>query len=114
LNARALENIGDRTMEQKFETLPQATIRLEGRRVVRGDVANDWGLRLQWEIRRDGKVIATPAARAEINYEYPEAKPGKYEIVLQMWKYVDYRKGTDGEFVNSRFIDISNKVSYTI
>jgi hypothetical protein len=101
-------------MEQKFDKPPQAEIRLEGRKVVRGEVRNDWGLRLQWEIRRDGKVIATPAARAEVSYEHPDTAPGKYEIVLQMWKYVDYKKGGDGEFVNSRFIDVSNKVTYTI
>jgi hypothetical protein len=101
-------------MEQKYEKLPQAEIRLEGRQVVRGDVTNDWGLRLQWEVRRDGKVIATPAARAETAYEHTDTTSGTYEIVLQMWKYVDYKKGPDGEFVNSRFVDISNKVSYTI
>ncbi len=31
-----------------------------------------------------------------------------------MWKYVDYRKGKDGKFVNSKYIDVSNKVSYQI
>lgn len=101
-------------MEQKFDTLPKAEIRLEGRKVIRGDVSNDWGLRLQWEIRRDGKVIATPAARADLSYEHKDAAPGKYEIVLQMWKYVNYAKGANGEFTNSRFVEISNKVSYTI
>jgi hypothetical protein len=101
-------------MEQKYTIIPHAEIRLEGRQVIRGDVTNDWGLRLQWEIRRDGKVIATPVARADVRYEHPETTPGKYEIVLQMWKYVDYKKGPNGEFMNSRFIDISNKVSYTI
>lgn len=101
-------------MEQKFEGTPRAEIRLEGRRVTRGDVSNDWGLRLQWEVRRNGQVIATPAARAEASYEHADATPGNYEIVLQMWKYVDYRKKPDGEFVNSRFIDISNKVNYTV
>ena len=101
-------------MEQKFDVVPSAEIRLEGRKVVRGDVANDWGLRLQWEVRRDGQVIATPPARAEIAYEHPDATPGKYEIVLQMWKYVDYKKDANGEFVNSKFIDISNPVTYTV
>ena len=100
-------------MDQKYEGSPRAEIRLEGRRVIRGDVNNDWGLRLQWEVRRDGKVVATPAARAEASYEHPEAVPA-YEIVLQMWKYVDYRKDAKGEFVSSRFVTISNKVSYTI
>jgi hypothetical protein len=101
-------------MEQKFDVTPTAEIRLEGRKVVRGDVANDWGLRLQWEVRRDGKVIATPAARAEVAYEHADATPGSYEIVLQMWKYVDYKKDKDGNFTNSKFIDVSNRVTYTI
>jgi hypothetical protein len=101
-------------MEQKFDTPPHADVRLEGRRVIRGDVTNDWGLRLQWLVRRDGKVVATPNARVDVAYEHPDTAPGTYEIVLQMWKYVDYRKGPDGEFVNSRFVDISDKVTYTI
>jgi hypothetical protein len=101
-------------MDQKYEGAPQAEIRLEARRVVRSEVLDDWGLRLQWEVRRDGQVIATPPARAEMSYEHPDAAPGTYEIVLQMWKYVDYLKTPAGEFTNSKFVDISNKVSYTI
>ena len=101
-------------MEQRFEGTPRAEIRLEGRRVTRGDVTNDWGLRLQWQIRRNGQVIATPGARADATYEHADTAPGTYEIVLQMWKYQDYRKRPDGEFINSRFVDISNKVTYTI
>lgn len=101
-------------MDQKFDVPPKAEIKLEGRRVSRSQVSGDWGLRLQWEIRRDGQVIATPAARAETSYEHPATEAGTYEVVLQMWQYVDYKKKPDGEFVNSKFIDISNKVSYTI
>jgi|SRR6185437_4640697 len=101
-------------MDQKFEVLPQAEIRLEGRRVTRGEVRNDWGLRLQWEVRRDGKVIGTPPARAEPTYEHSDTTAGEYQIVLQMWKYVDYKKNPAGEFVNSKFVDISNRVRYTI
>ena len=100
-------------MDQKFEGTPKAEIRLEGRKVTRGHVFNDWGLRLQWQIKRDGKVIATPPARADVSYEHKEAKPGMYEVVLQMWKYVNYRK-KNGKFINSKFIDISNKVNYTV
>jgi hypothetical protein len=101
-------------MEQKFEGTPRAEIRLQGRRVIRSEVRNDWGLRLQWEIRRNGKVVATPPARAELSLEHADTTPGTYEIVLQMWKYVDYLKKPNGEFVNSKFITISNKVSYKI
>jgi hypothetical protein len=101
-------------MEQKFDGTPRAEIRLDGRRVIRGEVTHDWGLLMQWEIRRNGQVIATVPARAETSYLHPDTTPGTYEIVLQMWKYVDYKKKPDGEFINSKFVEISNKVSYTI
>lgn len=101
-------------MEQKCEGTPVAEIQLDGRRVTRSDVTNDWGLRLQWQVTRDGAVVATPPARADRSYEHPETMPGKYEIVLQMWKYVDYKKDAKGEFTNSKYVDISNKVSYEI
>jgi hypothetical protein len=101
-------------MEQKFEGAPRAEIRLEGRRVTRGEVTNDWGSRLQWEVRRNGQVVATVPARAETSYQHADATPGKYEIVLQMWKYVNYRKDAKGEFTDSKFIDVSDKVTYTI
>lgn len=101
-------------MDQKFDGTPQAELRLEGRKVTRTDVTNDWGLRLQWKVTRDGKVIATPSARAETTYELAETTPGKYEIVLQMWKYVSYRKDAKGEYVDSKYVDVSNTVSLTI
>jgi len=101
-------------MEQKFEGSPHAEIRLEGRRVFRTDVTQDWGLRLQWEVRRDGQIVATPNARVDLSYEHSDATPGLYEIVLQTWKYVNYKKDGKGEFTESKFVDISNKVSYTM
>ena len=101
-------------MEQKFEGDPRAEIRLEGRRVIRGEVINDWGSLLQWVVRKNGQVVAAVPARAETSYTHPDTAPGNYEIVLQMWKYVDYLKTPAGEFTNSKFVDISNKVSYTV
>jgi len=101
-------------MDQKFEGQPQAEIRLEGKKVVRSEVTHDWGLRLQWQVKRDGKLIATPPARADLSYEHPDQTPGKYDVVLQMWKYVNYKKNKDGEYTESKFIDISNTVSYTV
>lgn len=101
-------------MEQRFEGNPRAEIRLEGRRVIRTPVTDDWGLRLQWEVRRNGQVVATPDARADFAYQHSDTTPGRYEIVLQMWKYVNYLKRPDGEFTASRFVDVSNRVSYTI
>ena len=101
-------------MDQKFEGTPKAEIRLEGRKVVRGEVSNDWGSRLQWRVLRDGKEVAAVPARAAASYEHADKTPGKYEIVLQMWKYVDYRKDKSGNYVNSKYIDISNTVSYKV
>ena len=101
-------------MEQKFEGTPSAEIRLEGRTLVRSEVTNDWGLLLQWKITRDGQTVATPPARADLTYELTETVPGTYEVVLQMWKYVDYRKNPEGEFINSHFVELSNMVTLTI
>lgn len=101
-------------MEQKFEGTPRAEIRLEGRRVVRTAVTHDWGLRLQWVVTRDGKVVNTPNARVSEVLDLSDAAPGSYEVVLQMWKYVNYKKTPAGEFVDSKFIDVSNKVTFTI
>jgi hypothetical protein len=101
-------------MDQKFEGAPKAEIHLDGQKVSRSDVTHDWGLRLQWQVKRDGEVIATPPARAKVCYEHQDTTPGKYEIVLQMWKYVNFKKNKDGEFTDSKFVDICNSVSYTI
>ena len=101
-------------MEQKFEGDPSAHIRLDGRVLERGPISNDWGLLVQWQISRDGQVVATVPARAQTRYEHPDRTPGQYEIVLQMWKYVDYKKDANGEFTNSKFVEISNRVTFTI
>jgi hypothetical protein len=101
-------------MEQKFEGTPRAEIRLNGRRVTRTALSNDWGLLLRWEVRHNGKVVATPNARLEEAYEHPSAAPGTYEIVLQMWQYVNYKKKSDGEFTESKFVDVSKKVTYKV
>ena len=101
-------------MEQRFEGTPVATIRLEGRRLIRSDVSNDWGLRLQWEIKRNGQIVATVNARPDAGYEHPDTAPGEYEVVLQMWHYVNYAKNPQGEFTTSRFVPVSNRVTFTI
>lgn len=99
-------------MDQKFEGTPHAELRVEGRKVVRTAVTDDWGLRLQWKVTRDGKVVETPNARVTETYEPTE--PGKYEVVLQMWKYVSYKKNAQREFVDSKYVDVSNAVEFTV
>ena len=101
-------------MEQKFEGTPKAEISLDGKKVTRGDVTDDWGSLLQWQVKRDGQVVATAPARAEPAYEHPDATPGEYEIVLQLFHYVNYKKDKDGQFTDSKFVDISNAVRYKV
>jgi hypothetical protein len=101
-------------MDQKFEGTPKAELRVEGQKVVRTDVVNDWGLRLQWKVTRDGKVVATPSARGDYEYAPADLAPGKYEVVLQMWKYVNYKKNAQREFVDSKYVDVSNTVTLTV
>jgi hypothetical protein len=101
-------------MDQRFEGTPQAEIRLDGRTVIRGDVTNDWGSQLVWEVRRDGKVVATIPARTSDSYQINDATPGQYEVVLQMFKYDGYEKDKDGKFTKSKFVEVSNKVTCAI
>ena len=82
--------------------------------MIRSDVTNDWGSQLLWEIRRNGAVVAQVPARANAAYEHPDTTPGQYEVVLQMFKYDGYEKDKDGNFTKSKFIEVSNKVAYTI
>lgn len=100
-------------MEQKFEGSPKSEIRRDGQKLVRTDVSNDWGSLLRWVITQEGKVVQVQNARPGLSFEYQPAKPGKYEAVLELWKYVDYKKDAKGEFTNSKFIEISNKVTFT-
>jgi hypothetical protein len=101
-------------MDQKFEGTPAADVRLEGRKVIRGEITNDWASKLQWEIRRDGNVVATVPARMATEYTHPDETPGEYKIVLQMFKYVNYKKDGQGNYTESKFIDISAPVTYKI
>ena len=101
-------------MDQVFEGTPKAELLLEGRKVTRTEVTGDWGSRLEWQIRRDGQQLATVPARLHTSYEHADQTPGKYEVVLRLFKYVNYKKDAKGEYTESKFVEISNTVSYTI
>ena len=101
-------------MDQKLEGTPKATLTISGRRVTRSEVPNDWGTRLQWKISRDGKEVATVGAGIEPIFEHADSTPGKYQVVLQQFQYVNYRKTADGKFTDSKYIDISEPVTYAI
>ena len=40
--------------------------------------------------------------------------PHSREVVLQMFKYDGYAKDKDGNFTQSKFVEVSNKVSYAV
>ncbi len=101
-------------MDQKLEGTPEATLKLDGRKVIRGEVTNNWGTRLQWKVSRDGKEIATVAAGLDPAFEFPDKAKGKYEVVLQQFKYLNYKKDKDGNYSESKYLDISKPVSYTL
>ena len=50
----------------------------------------------------------------DLTFEHPDTAPGKYEIVLQQFHYVNYKKDKEGRFTESAYINISEPVSYTI
>lgn len=101
-------------MDQKFEGTPQSEIRVEGRRLIRGAVKNDWGSQLVWEISHSNKVVAQLPARADASCDHAQNNPGQYEAVLKMFKYEGYAKDKDGQFTQSKFVDVSNKVTFTV
>lgn len=103
-------------MEQVFEGTPKAVLEIDGHIVTHGSITEDWGSRMQWKVMRDGKQVATVIARrTEKTYELTEKTPGKYDVILQMFKYVNYKKtGAGGEYVDSKYVDISNAVTVTV
>ena len=101
-------------MDQRFEGLPKAEIRLDGRKLFRTVVVNDWGSQLVWDVRRNGDVVATVPARLTDTYEITDPTPGQYDVVLQMFQYEGYEKDPTGKFTKSKFVDVSNKVTVTI
>ena len=101
-------------MDQKLEGTPKATLQLSGRKVTGSEITNHWGTRLQWKVSRDGKEIATVGAGIDLTFEHPEIAPGRYEVVLQQFQYLNYKKDKDGKFTESKYINISEPVSYTI
>ena len=101
-------------MDQKLEGTPKATLQLAGRKVTGSEITNHWGTRLQWRVSRDGKQIATVGAGIDLTFEHPDTAPGKYEVVLQQFHYVNYKKDAAGKFTESKYVNISEPVSYTI
>jgi hypothetical protein len=101
-------------MDQRFEGVPKVEIRIEGQKLIRSEVANDWGSQLIWNVLRNGESVARVSARASDNLEFADKTPGKYEAVLQMFQYEGYEKDANGKYTKSKFIDVSNKLNWMV
>ncbi|MDB5386833.1 MAG: hypothetical protein JWM11_2479 [Planctomycetaceae bacterium] len=101
-------------MDQRFEGTPKAEIRQEGQKLIRGEVTNDWGSQLIWNVLRNGESVARVSARANDSLDFADKTPGKYEAVLQMFQYEGYEKDKDGKYTKSKFVDVSNKLNWMV
>ena len=87
-------------LDVKPHLKPWATVRLDGTRIVRSEVSDDPGFRLQFHVRQaDGKTLATAEARANPAFELPAKSPGVYTAALELF-HPAYKGGTaqKGEF----------------
>jgi len=85
-------------VEVKPDLKPLAALTVEDNRVVRSELADDPGFRLQFVFKKDGKTVAEVEARSRTNAE-PPAEPGDYTVVLELF-YPAYKGGAaqKGEF----------------
>jgi hypothetical protein len=78
-------------VEVKPDLKPLATLKVEDNRVVRSELADDPGFRLQFVFKKDGKTVAEVEARSRTAAE-PPAESGDYTVVLELF-YPAYKGG---------------------
>jgi hypothetical protein len=85
-------------VEVKPDLKPLATLKVEDNLVVRSELADDPGFRLQFVFKKDGKTVSEVEARSRTSAE-PPAEPGVYTVVLELF-YPAYKGGNapKGEF----------------
>ncbi len=101
-------------MDQKLEGTPSVEIKLEGRTVVRSEVQNNWGTRLQWRLLKEGKEIATGPVGPDSAFDLPDLQQGRYQVVVQQFHYVNYKKTPDGKFADSKYVDICKPLDFSV
>jgi hypothetical protein len=97
-------------LEVKPDLKPEAKLHLDGPRLVRSDVKDDPGFRLQYDFKKDGKTVATAEARAAATLDIPQKEPGTYTVVLELF-YPAYKGGTQQK---GEFRPISNVLTFRI
>src|SRR5262249_55497101 len=98
-------------LDVKPDLKPLATIKLEGAKVTRGDLADDPGFRLQYHVKAaDGKTVMTSDARSNPAVELPVKDAGSFTIVLELF-HPAYKGGTGQK---GEFKPVSNVLHYKV
>jgi hypothetical protein len=77
----------------KPDLSPHGVLRLEGGKVVRSEVQEDPGFRLQYHVMKDGKSLAVVEARTTSTLDLPAQGAGTYIVTLELF-YPGYKTGT--------------------
>ena len=77
----------------KPDLTPHAVLQLEGSKVVRSEVQEDPGFRLQYHVMRDGKSLSVVEARTTSTIDLPAQGAGTYIVTLELF-YPGYKTGT--------------------
>jgi hypothetical protein len=97
-------------LDVKSHLRPLAALRLEGGRVVRSELLEDPGFRLQYVFKKDNKVVTVVEARAQPSVEIPTTEPGAYTVTLELF-YPAYKGGTEQK---GAFRPVSEPVAYVV
>jgi hypothetical protein len=94
----------------KPDLRPLATLKIDGARIVRTEVADDPGFRIQYHFKKDGKTVGQVEARSSEALDVPQKEAGTYTVVLELF-YPGYKGGT---VQKGEFKPISNVLTYKV
>jgi hypothetical protein len=98
-------------LDVKPHLKPLSTVKLEGNRVSRTELADDPGFRLQFHVKQsDGKSITTTDARLSQSIDLPVQAAGAFSIALELF-YPAYKGGTSQK---GEFKTVSNVLYYKV
>jgi hypothetical protein len=94
----------------KPDLKPLATLKIDGLKIARTEVADDPGFRLQYHFKKDGKTVGLVEARSSESLDVPQKEAGTYTVVLELF-YPGYKTGTGQK---GEFKPISNVLTYKV
>jgi hypothetical protein len=98
-------------LDVKPHLKPLATLRIDGARLLRTELDDDPGFRVQYHIRQlDGKTVATIEARSAPAIDLELKTAGTFSVVLELF-YPAYKGGTGQK---GEFKPVSNDLTYKI